>query len=140
MTAAHSLLPPYPTPGELARASWFKATASNGGSGCVEVAHLDRWKVVRDSKNPRGPVLCCTPDEWASFLDRARSGEFDRPLIQAAVRARQLRAWLSRSLADRAVCRRLPPSAPPGPSRPAARCGYTRLPDRPAGDGPARRR
>ena len=55
------------------------ATASNGGTGCVEVAHLESWTVVRDSKNPDGPVHCYTPHEWACFLDGAQGGEFDRP-------------------------------------------------------------
>jgi hypothetical protein len=77
MNPAHPL-PPYPDSGELAGASWFKATASNGGEGCVEVAHLERWTVVRDSKNPVGSVHCYTPHEWACFLDGARAGEFDR--------------------------------------------------------------
>jgi hypothetical protein len=72
------MTPGLPTPEELAGASWFKATASNGTEGCVEVAHLKRWTVVRDSKNPVGPVHCYTPHEWASFLDGARAGEFDR--------------------------------------------------------------
>jgi len=49
-------LPPYPAPEELEHATWFKATASNGGTGCVEVAHLASWTVIRDSKNPDGPV------------------------------------------------------------------------------------
>jgi hypothetical protein len=44
-----------------------------------------RWRtwspgtVVRDSKNPDGPVHCYTPHEWACFLDGARAQEFDRP-------------------------------------------------------------
>jgi|SRR5580698_7071593 hypothetical protein len=87
MSTAHPL-PPYPTPGELARASWFKAAASNGGSGCVEVAHLERWTVVRDSKNPGDPVHCYTPREWACFLDGVRAGEFDRLLSRRTGRAR----------------------------------------------------
>ena len=53
--------PADPTPEELADATWFKATASNTSQGCVEVAHLERWTVVRDSKNPGGPVHCYTP-------------------------------------------------------------------------------
>jgi hypothetical protein len=72
-------LPARPTPEELERATWFKATASNGASGCVEVAHLESWTVVRDSKDPDGPVHLYTPYEWACFLDGAQGGEFDRP-------------------------------------------------------------
>ena len=78
MTHPHGL-PPYPAPEELDHAAWFKASASNGGTGCVEVAHLASWTVIRDSKNPDGPVHCYTPHEWACFLDGARGGEFDRP-------------------------------------------------------------
>jgi hypothetical protein len=70
-------LPPYPTPEELGRAEWFKASASNGSNTCVEVAHLECWTVVRDSKNPEGPVHCHTPRAWACFLDGVRAGEFD---------------------------------------------------------------
>jgi hypothetical protein len=71
-------LPPYPTPSELACAVWRKATSSNTSQGCVEVAHLESWTVVRDSKNPNGPVHCYTPHEWECFLTGARGGEFDR--------------------------------------------------------------
>jgi Domain of unknown function (DUF397) len=45
---------------------------------CVEVALLDDQIMVRDAKNPRGPVLRFTPTEWSAFLDGARNGEFDR--------------------------------------------------------------
>jgi hypothetical protein len=53
--------------------------SSNQVTVPVEVAHLESWTVVRDSKNPDGPVHCYTPLEWACFLDGARAGEFDRP-------------------------------------------------------------
>lgn len=72
-------LPPYPSAAELDKASWFKAMASNTASGCVEVAHLEDWTVVRDSKHAGGPVHCYTAHEWACFLEGARHGEFDRP-------------------------------------------------------------
>ncbi len=32
---------------------------------------------VRNSRDPRGPVLRFTPDEWRAFLGGARNGEFD---------------------------------------------------------------
>ena len=72
-------LPPRPTTVELARAVWFKSTASNTSQGCVEVAHLDNWTVIRDTKNPDRPVHYFTPHEWDCFLTGARAGEFDRP-------------------------------------------------------------
>jgi Domain of unknown function (DUF397) len=72
-------VPPSPSAEELASARWIKAAASNTSQGCVEVAHIGPWTVVRDTKNPGGPVHCFTPHEWACFLDGARNGEFDRP-------------------------------------------------------------
>jgi Domain of unknown function (DUF397) len=59
--------------------TWKKASksGSNGGQ-CVEVARLDDGTVgIRDSKNPDGPVLRFTPDEWAAFLDGVAHQEFD---------------------------------------------------------------
>jgi Domain of unknown function (DUF397) len=76
---SHQPSPALPTPSEIASARWTKATASNTSSGCVEIAHLDRWTVIRDSKNPAGPIHCYTPHEWECFLDGAKNGEFDRP-------------------------------------------------------------
>lgn len=67
---------------DLADARWFKATASEGSKGCVEVAHLAEGTAVRDSKNPDAPALFFTPHEWACFLDGATKGEFARPHTQ----------------------------------------------------------
>jgi len=54
---------------------WRKSSYSgNGGSNCVEVArNLPGIVAVRDSKNPDGPVLLVSRDEWASFITRLRS-------------------------------------------------------------------
>lgn len=70
-------MPPMPEAGELARAAWIRAQKSNSG-GCVEVAHLDNWVVVRNSRDPSGPKQFYTVHEWECFLDGARKGEFDR--------------------------------------------------------------
>jgi hypothetical protein len=43
----------------------------------VEVAFVDGAIAVRDSKNPTGPVLLFTPDEWDAFVGGAKDGEFD---------------------------------------------------------------
>ena len=57
--------------------SWRKATASNTG-GCVEVAATpDGGVAVRDSKQPRGAMLCYSAYEWQCFLTGAKAGEFD---------------------------------------------------------------
>jgi hypothetical protein len=57
-------------------ASWHKSTASNAGS-CVEVARADAHVWVRDSKDPLGPVLGFTRQEWAAFVVGVHRGEFD---------------------------------------------------------------
>lgn len=57
---------------------WFKSSRSDGqGANCVEVAQLADVVGVRDSKNPDGPVLVFTPDEWSAFTAGVRAGEFD---------------------------------------------------------------
>ena len=60
---------------ELSRALWQKSTFSNGNGGnCVEVArNLPGIVAVRDSKNPDGPILTFSRDEWASFITRLRT-------------------------------------------------------------------
>lgn len=63
---------------DLEHADWRKSTRSGPYTdNCVEVAFVDEAIVVRDSKNPTGPVLLFTPTEWDAFVDGAKSGEFD---------------------------------------------------------------
>ncbi|WP_307832713.1 DUF397 domain-containing protein [Planomonospora sp. ID91781] len=69
---------------------WRKSSHSGGGSNCIEVALADdaqavgghkadaeRLFLVRDSKDPDGPVLTFTPSEWDAFLAGVKDGEFD---------------------------------------------------------------
>ncbi len=57
---------------------WIKSSLSFSNGNCVEVASLPHGEIgVRDSKDPQGPVLRFTPDEWHEFLGEARNGEFD---------------------------------------------------------------
>ena len=60
---------------DLTRAQWRKSTRSgDNGGDCVEVArNLPRIVAVRDSKNPDGPALIVSRDEWASFITRLRA-------------------------------------------------------------------
>lgn len=63
---------------DLSRAVWRKSSRSNhGGNGdCIEVAELADQVVMRDSKDPAGPVLAFPPAEWCAFLGGARTGRF----------------------------------------------------------------
>ncbi len=64
---------------DLSGANWFKSSRSQGGKECVEVAFLDEGMVgVRDSKNPSGPALVFTPNEWNAFISGTEEGTFDR--------------------------------------------------------------
>jgi hypothetical protein len=61
------------------RAEWRKSsyTGSNGGN-CVEVArNLPGAVAVRDSKDPAGPRLAFTPDDWRAFTAGVKAGQFD---------------------------------------------------------------
>jgi hypothetical protein len=59
-----------------AHLAWRKSTRS-ATTNCVEVAPLpDGGVAVRDSKDPGGPVLRYTADEWSAFLLGVAGGEF----------------------------------------------------------------
>jgi Domain of unknown function (DUF397) len=63
---------------DLTGAVWVKSTRSGGNGNCVEVAsNLDGVIAVRDSKDPTGPALVFTPDEWTAFVSGVHGGEFD---------------------------------------------------------------
>jgi hypothetical protein len=61
----------------LAGAAWRTSSRSNNTGACVEVAGLTGggW-AVRDSKDPRGPILIVTTAEWTAFVGGVRDGEF----------------------------------------------------------------
>lgn len=67
---------------------WRKCSYSgSGGGNCVEVAQVpDPAVALRDSKNPDGPQLVFTPDEWRAFVAGVKAGEFDLSLSSRARR------------------------------------------------------
>jgi hypothetical protein len=65
--------------GEQMNVIWVKSSLSFSNGNCVEVASLPGDEIgVRNSRDPDGPVLTFTPDEWDAFVGGARLGEFDR--------------------------------------------------------------
>jgi hypothetical protein len=59
---------------DMSSATWRKSSYSgaNGGN-CVEIAAAARTVVVRDSKDPDGPVLAFRPNDWERFADRVKA-------------------------------------------------------------------
>jgi hypothetical protein len=55
---------------------WRKSSYSSNPQGnCVEVArNMPGVVAVRDSKDPSGPVLRFTPEEWARLTERLKDG------------------------------------------------------------------
>jgi hypothetical protein len=54
---------------DLSRAIWRKSARSNNGGACVEVAtNLPGIVAIRDSKNPDGPALTVSSDDWQAFI------------------------------------------------------------------------
>ncbi|MEU9777613.1 MULTISPECIES: DUF397 domain-containing protein [unclassified Streptomyces] len=54
---------------------WVKSSYSAVNGDCVEVRLPDRSIVaVRDSKNPRGPVLAVSTRMWSAFVSDVSQG------------------------------------------------------------------
>jgi hypothetical protein len=70
---------------DLTGATWRKSSYSGGNAGaCVEIKvepgskeGSDYVITMRDSKDPDGPVLTFTPEEWRAFTLGVQDGEFD---------------------------------------------------------------
>ncbi|MFG1944868.1 DUF397 domain-containing protein [Nonomuraea sp. NPDC048826] len=56
---------------------WVKAAACDNGGTCIEVALSGNAILIRDSKDPDGPVLRFTVPEWLVFVCGVLVGDFD---------------------------------------------------------------
>jgi len=57
---------------------WMMSSRSTGNGGsCVEVRRHAGLIEVRNSKRPAASTVHFTVEEWDSFLDGAKKGEFD---------------------------------------------------------------
>lgn len=63
---------------DLSRTEWRKARRSNSNGGaCVEVArNLPGLVAVRDSKDPDGPNIVTTPEDWRTFTAKIKTGRY----------------------------------------------------------------
>ena len=54
---------------------WRTSSYSGSSNNCVQVATQRPAAIaVRDSKDPGGPALAVTPEDWRAFTDRVKSG------------------------------------------------------------------
>jgi len=56
--------------------AWRKASRSNAGNDCVEIARISDGYLIRDSKNPDGPRLPLDAPTWAALIDDVKNCRF----------------------------------------------------------------
>jgi predicted secreted Zn-dependent protease len=56
--------------------TWRTALSCDGGA-CVEVAADRNIILMRNSRQPGGPLLQYTPEEWNEFISGIKKGDFD---------------------------------------------------------------
>ena len=52
--------------------SWRKASYSDNGGNCVEVAGHDSYVLVRDTQDRAGVTLAFTPTAWRTFAGQLK--------------------------------------------------------------------
>jgi hypothetical protein len=55
---------------------WRRSTRCETGA-CAEVAYFGGEVLLRNSRDPEGPVVRLTPVEWSAFAAGVKAGEFD---------------------------------------------------------------
>lgn len=61
---------------DVNQARWHKSSLSTD-TNCVEMAQVDGYVAIRDSKNPDKSALIFTKDEWRAFVGGVHQNEFD---------------------------------------------------------------
>lgn len=57
---------------------WIKASFSGPQGACVETRSVVEDEIcVRNSRDPEGPQLRFTKQEWVAFVAGVKAGEFD---------------------------------------------------------------
>jgi predicted secreted Zn-dependent protease len=56
--------------------TWRTALSCDGGE-CVQVATDQHLILIGNSRQPGGPVLEYTPEEWHEFVAGIKKGDFD---------------------------------------------------------------
>ena len=56
--------------------TWRTALNCNGGA-CVQVAATEQGVLLGNTRQPTGPVISYTPDEWHAFVTGIKKGDFD---------------------------------------------------------------
>lgn len=68
---------------DFGQAHWIKSSFSEAERECVEIAAVDGWIGMRDSKlGDASPILTFTPAELKAFLAGAKNNDFDRLITE----------------------------------------------------------
>jgi Domain of unknown function (DUF397) len=55
---------------------WTRSLSCTGGN-CVQVASVAGMVAIRDSKDPGGPILTYSAQEWTAFTEGVKNGDFN---------------------------------------------------------------
>ncbi|MFD8966121.1 DUF397 domain-containing protein [Streptomyces sp. NPDC059568] len=61
----------------LTEAQWRKSSYSGGANDCVEVAVLDGYIAIRDSKRPGRPPLVVSRADAQAFINGIQTGPWE---------------------------------------------------------------